>query len=124
LGDQPKVWLADTCPDRNTWLPLADFEAEFLPEMWRNPPEEAVRAGHGGGDYFEVRDFVDSILHDTEPPIGVYEALDFTIPGLVSKESIHRGGAALPVPNFRAIRRYPDDLPAELQESRILSAPD
>ena len=27
------------------------FEEEFLPGMWRNPPEEAKRAGHGGGDW-------------------------------------------------------------------------
>ena len=32
-----------------------------MPEIWRNPPAEALQAGHGGGDYFEVREFVDSI---------------------------------------------------------------
>jgi predicted dehydrogenase len=124
FGDVSKVWLADYCRNRNEWKPLAEFEAEFLPEMWRNPPEEAVRAGHGGGDYFEVRDFVDSILNDAEPPISVYDALDFTVPGLVSEESIHRGGAPLPVPDFRTIERYPDDLPPELRDSRILSVPE
>lgn len=121
LGDMAKVWLEDHSEKKYAWRPLADFEAEFLPEWWRNPPEEAVRAGHGGGDYFEVRDFVDSILRDTEPPISVYTALDYTVPGLVSQVSIAQGGTALPVPDFRAIQRYPEDLPAELRESSIRS---
>jgi hypothetical protein len=64
---------------------------------------------------------VNSILRDTEPPISVYDALDFTVPGLVSIESVERGGAPLPVPDFRAIQQFPDDLPPELRHSSILS---
>lgn len=79
-----------------------------------------MRAGHGGGDYFEVRDFVDSILHDTQPPIDVFTALDFTVPGLVSEESINHGGVPLPVPDFRTMQKFPDDLPDELRNSDIV----
>ena len=53
------------------------------------------------GDYFELRDFVDSILHDTDPPMDVYDAMDYTVPGLVSEQSIANGGAPVEVPNFR-----------------------
>jgi predicted dehydrogenase len=119
LGDQPKIWLANFHP-KMEWHSLWELEEEFIPAMWRNPPEEAVRAGHGGGDYFEVRDFVDSILNDTQPPIDVFTALDFTVPGLVSEESIERGGAPLPVPDFRTMQKFPDDLPEELKGSRIV----
>jgi hypothetical protein len=101
-GEAHKVWLADYCADPNEWRSLWDLEAEFLPEAWRNPPPEALRAGHGGGDYFIVRDFVQSIIQGTPPPIDVYRALDFTVPGLISEESIARGGIPLPVPDFRA----------------------
>ena len=100
-GEQHRVWLEDYAPDANTWQPLSDFEDEFMPEIWRNPPEEAKSAGHGGGDYFVIREFVDSILNDTKPPIDVYDALDFTAPGLVSEMSINQGGVPLPVPDFR-----------------------
>jgi hypothetical protein len=103
------------------WRLLWDFEAEFMPDMWRNPPEEALRAGHGGGDYFEVREFVDSIVNDTKPPIDVYEALDMTVPGLVSEVSINRGGMPLPVPDFRELKHFPDDLPESLRNSEIIS---
>jgi predicted dehydrogenase len=116
----PLVWLMDRSPDKEAWEPLSRYEEEFLPEAWKNPPEEARRAGHGGGDYFEVRDFVDSIVRGTRPPIDVYDALDMTVPGLVSQESVRRGGVPLPVPDFHAIHRFPEDLPKELRASSIL----
>ena len=100
-GEIHRVWLKDHAPDEQTWQPLSDFENDYMPEIWRNPPEEAKRAGHGGGDYFVIREFVDSILNDTKPPIDVYDALDFTAPGLVSEMSINQGGVPLPVPDFR-----------------------
>ncbi|HIE30720.1 TPA: Gfo/Idh/MocA family oxidoreductase [Candidatus Poribacteria bacterium] len=121
FGDSPKIWLADYSDNPNQWRSLWDFEEEFIPEIWRNPPEEALRAGHGGGDYFEVRGFIDSIVNDTKPPIDVYEALDMTAPGLVSEESINNGGIPLPVPDFRTIQHFPDDLPEPLRESSIIS---
>jgi len=96
-----KIWLAGLCPDMNTWLKLADLEADYLPAMWRNPPAEALKAGHGGGDYFEVMDFVAAIQGEQPCPIGIHEAMDMTLPGLISQESVRQGGAWLPVPDSR-----------------------
>jgi predicted dehydrogenase len=103
-GERSWVWLEDRHSDPNTWAPLADFEQEFLPEHWRNPPEAALQAGHGGGDYFEVVDFVDAIQGRKEPTVGIDYAMDMTLPGLVSQESIRQGGAWLPVPDSREWR--------------------
>ncbi|MCX6047288.1 MAG: Gfo/Idh/MocA family oxidoreductase [Chloroflexi bacterium] len=100
-GEGNWVWLEDYCKDPNEWVPLEQFEAEFLPEMWRNPPPEALAAGHGGGDYFEVMDFVDAVQGRKAPTIGIHEAMDMTLPGLVSQESIRRGGEWLDVPDSR-----------------------
>jgi len=55
------------------------------------------------------------------PEIDVYAALDFSLPGLVSQESILRRGVPLPVPDFRTITRFPDDLPDELRGSSIIT---
>ena len=82
--------------------PLSEFESDFLPERWKNPPIEAQNAGDLG-EYLKVRDYIDSILNDTTPPIDVYTALDFTVPGLVSGESIANGGVPVDVPDFREI---------------------
>jgi predicted dehydrogenase len=123
FGDAPKIWLADHSETANDWRSLWEFEEEFMPELWRRPPAEAVRAGHGGGDYFEVAEFIGAIRNDVAPPIDLFLALDMTLPGLVSQESIARGGAPLLVPDFRSIHSFPADLPEPLQQSGILSIP-
>jgi predicted dehydrogenase len=100
--ERNRVWLADVSSDPNTWLDLDSLEAEYLPEMWRHPPKEALAAGHGGGDYFEIMDFVASIVDGAPCPIGIHEAMDMTLPGLISQESIRAGGAWLDVPDSRS----------------------
>lgn len=99
--ERDKIWLADLCVDKNTWMDLADLEAEYLPTMWRDPPPAALRAGHGGGDYFQILDFARSIVDGTPCPIGIHEAMDMTLPGLISQASITAGGAWMEVPDSR-----------------------
>lgn len=100
-GQPHKVWLADVCKGKNEWIDLSDLEADYMPDLWRNPPEAALKAGHGGGDYFEVLDFVNSIVEGTPCPIGIHEALDMTLPGLVSQASVANGGGWMDVPDSR-----------------------
>ena len=120
LGDQPKIWLAEHS-DPIAWQSLSDFEEQYMPEIWRNPSMEALQAGHGGGDYLEVREFVDSIINDTKSPIDIYESLDMTVPGLVSEVSINRESIPVEVPDFRSIKSFPEDLPSILRDSEIIS---
>ncbi len=120
LGDQPKIWLAEHS-NQIAWQSLSDFEEQYMPEIWRNPSMEALQAGHGGGDYLEVREFVDSIINDTKSPIDIYESLDMTVPGLVSEVSINRESIPVEVPDFRSIKRFPEDLPSILRDSEIIS---
>ncbi len=100
LGAAPKIWLSEFSVSEQ-WRPLSQFE-DLLPERWQTPPDEAAEAGDLG-EYFKVRDFVGRILNDTDPPLDVYTALDFTVPGLVSEQSIAQGGAPIAVPDFRTI---------------------
>ena len=100
-GEKHRIWLSGLGLDKNAWIDLAELEEEYLPPMWRNPPEAALRAGHGGGDYFEILDFVESITHDRPCPIGIHEAMDLTLPGLISQASIAAQGAWMDVPDSR-----------------------
>ena len=95
----PKIWLRQRNQEQE-WEPLENLE-EYLPDYWKNPPEEALKAGHGGGDYWEVQDFVSAILEDREPPIGIDQAMDMTLPGLVSQQSIVQGATRVAVPDSR-----------------------
>jgi predicted dehydrogenase len=101
-GETNRVWLRDRCPDTHTWMNLSDLQDEFLPQYWKEGMERARQAGHGGGDYFEILDFVDAITGARPNPIDIHAAMDMTLPGLVSQESIQQGGSWLPVPDSRS----------------------
>jgi predicted dehydrogenase len=95
------VWLEERSRNPEEWFPLQDFEAEFLPGAWRNAPPEAIASGHDGSDYFEVAEFIDAVQGRRQPSIGIHEAMDMTLPGLMSQESIRREGEWLDVPDSR-----------------------
>jgi predicted dehydrogenase/GNAT superfamily N-acetyltransferase len=100
-GDRNRVWLRSRSKDMNTWTDLSEFEAEFLPEMWKQASETARKAGHGGGDYFEVMDFVDACMGHRPVEIGIDLAMDMTLPGLASQTSAAQGGRWVEVPDSR-----------------------
>jgi len=100
-GGRHRIWLRSRCEDMKSWLDLASLEDEFLPDFWKEATEAATNAGHGGGDYFEVLHFVDAIQGRRPPAIGIHEAMDMTVPGLMSQRSIAERGRWLEVPDSR-----------------------
>jgi predicted dehydrogenase len=100
-GGQPKIWLEGVCDDKHTWINLMELESEHMPEMWRSPSEEALKAGHGGGDFLEVMEFVNTIVDGTPCPIGIHGAMDMTLPGLISQASVMQEGQWMDVPDSR-----------------------
>jgi predicted dehydrogenase len=101
FGDKPKIYLKDRHGEPALWHDLEELAEEFLPDEWLNQSEEARKAGHGGGDYMEILDFVKAIADGAQPPIGIHEAMDMTLPGLVSQQSIEQGSVWLDVPDSR-----------------------
>ncbi len=95
-----KIWLRELS-EKLEWTEIENVPDQYMPDMWRNPPTEALKAGHGGGDFFEIFDFVSAARGNAACPIGIHEAMDMTLPGLVSQQSILRGGEWLDVPDSR-----------------------
>ena len=101
-GEKNRIWLRGRCRDMNTWMDLEELAGEFLPDFWKEGMARAEKAGHGGGDYFEILDFVYAALGRRPCPIGIHEAMDMTLPSLVSQQSIVEGGRWLDVPDSRS----------------------
>lgn len=59
--------------------------------------------GHGGGDYYTMFYFLQKILGrpEGENSIGIYEALDMFLPGLMAYKSILQGNTRMSIPDFR-----------------------
>ena len=86
--------------DHAHWRDLKEC-SEYLPERYRAATDEQNKAGHGGGDFFLVQDFVDAIRENKKPDIDIYQACEWTAVGLLSALSVTNGSRTLAVPRFR-----------------------
>lgn len=100
-GEKNRIWLRSLSKDGNAWLDLDEIGDRFLPDRWKKWEAQARAAGHGGGDFYEVLDFVDAISGTRPCSIGIHESMDMTLPGLVSQQSIQKDGRWLDVPDSR-----------------------
>lgn len=82
------------------WEDFAPYLEQHDHPLWRAHGEDAVNAGHGGGDYFVVRAFVNMVRHDREPWIDVYDAATWSVIYHCSRQSIDRHGSSVEVPDF------------------------
>jgi predicted dehydrogenase len=115
-GEKDRIWLRKRSDNTQHWGHLEDMTDEFLPERWKTHMELANATGHGGSDYFVLLDFIDAIKGKHACPIGIHEAMDMTLPGLCSQESIKQLGIWVDVPNSRDwITTTKEDNPNTLQ---------
>ncbi|HEX6971659.1 MAG TPA: Gfo/Idh/MocA family oxidoreductase [Limnochordia bacterium] len=107
-GEDPLIWIEGRSPGKSpTWEPLWRYADEFEHPRWRRWGEQARRAGHGGGDFFVLADFVDAVRRGVPPPIDVYDAVTWSSIVPLSELSVARGGAPVAVPDFARGRRRP-----------------
>jgi predicted dehydrogenase len=98
--DQPKIWLKSRSTSAHQWSDL-DSCNDLTPDWYKSGMEAALKAGHGGGDYFEILDFIRAAKGEAPNPIDIDVAMDMSLPGLVSQASIAKKGAWLDVPDSR-----------------------
>ena len=98
---------AEEWADLATWLESAEADA-VLPAEYRSTSaafHEATKSGHNGSDFYVTKTFLAACRGGLEAgsaePVGIHEAMDMTLPGLLSQESAASGGCWLPVPNSR-----------------------
>lgn len=102
FGDKNKVsFLGENNPLGNMqWEELEKYN-EFLPERYKSATSEQSGAGHGGGDFFIVEDFINAIRTGVQPEIDVYKACEWTAVGLLSELSVTNNGRTMKMPHFR-----------------------
>ncbi len=70
------------------------WATEMLPEPLRHD------SGHHGSHTFITHEFVTACIHNRKPTVNIYEALAYTVPGIIAHESALRGGEQLTIPQF------------------------
>ena len=101
-GDVDRVSLTKNANEKGEmdWENINNYR-DLLPEKYRNATPEQIAAGHGGGDFFIVEDFINAIRTNTQPELDVYKACEWTAVGLLSNLSVTNGGKTMEIPNFR-----------------------
>lgn len=63
-------------------------------------PKSVNAGGHGGSHGFLTDDFIDAILRDREPRVGIIDALNMTVPGYYAHLSALKDGETLKIPQY------------------------
>lgn len=95
------------------YLNNANNYSQYLPDYWKNITEEAKALGHGGMDYYMLKEFAKAIINNEEMPIDVYDAASWMVITALSEISIAAGGAPVDIPDFtngKWVTRKPKDV--------------
>jgi hypothetical protein len=81
----------------------AAFEKYHQIEWWKTdllPEPLRHNTGHEGSHSFLTHEFIDALVHGRRPTVDVYEALAYTVPGIIAHQSAMKGGELMKVPQF------------------------
>lgn len=95
------------------YLNNANNYSQYLPDYWKNITEEAKALGHGGMDYYMLKEFAKAIINNEEMPIDVYDAASWMVITALSEISIAAGGDPVDIPDFtngKWVTRKPKDV--------------
>ena len=83
-----------------TWDPVGKYAKEFEDPLWTHSRQDAAGAGHGGGDYFTISEFVKMVQRGGPSPIDCYDAAAWSSIIPLSAKSLAEGGAPQEIPDF------------------------
>lgn len=100
LGDH-KIYIEGVSKD-DQWEPLEKYKDKYQSKYWAERGAEASKAGHGGGDYFVISDFLDAI-HTGKSAVDVVDAATWTSIRPLSEKSCRGGSIPVDVPDFSKV---------------------
>lgn len=104
-GESDRIWLRSLHGDEAQWHKLSDLESTHADPTWQRwghlCNEFPHLNGHGGSDLLELATFADVIMGTVRNPLPIDVAMDLTLPGLASQDSIQNEGAWITVPDSR-----------------------
>ena len=77
------------------------IEAYAQPDHFeRLPAPLRVKTGHGNSHTFITHEFVSAIAEDRHPSVNIWEAIAYTLPGLVAHQSALKGGEVMKIKDY------------------------
>ncbi|SDL30984.1 Tat (twin-arginine translocation) pathway signal sequence [Catalinimonas alkaloidigena] len=100
LDDGDQIYIEGTTQTNDEWESDAAYMKTYDHPYWQASASVAEGAGHGGMDYFVIRDFINAVKTQTAPPIDVYDAAAWSAISPLSEQSIAQGSAPIEIPDF------------------------
>lgn len=82
------------------WNNFKEYSKEYRNTDWREADDGLLVEGHGGMDYFMMRDFITRLMEKKPFLTDVYDAAAMMCITPLSEESIAKGGAPVAIPDF------------------------
>ncbi len=82
------------------WGNFNEYSKDYRSADWREADDGLVVEGHGGMDYFMMRDFITRLIEKRPFLTDVYDAAAMMCITPLSEESIAKGGAPVAIPDF------------------------
>ncbi len=96
-GDESMVRLSFV-----SWnIPEGEEKERFYRPDWQAYQDIAAKAGHGGGDFWVLRNFIDYLKGEREADFDVYRATAMSATAIQAWRSVLNGNASYPVPDYR-----------------------
>ena len=91
-------------PDPNSpfgiYAGLVESRTDDQPNHLERLPEPLrVHSSHGSSHPFITHEFISAILEDRQPEVNVWEAIAYTMPGVIAHQSALAGGKSLKIPD-------------------------
>jgi hypothetical protein len=95
----PRIYFDGGKPEEYT--SIDPYKAKYEHDLWKRQGELARKlGGHGGMDFLMVYRTVQSMKDGAVPDMDVYDAAAWSAPGPLSEESVKKGSAPVPIPDF------------------------
>lgn len=98
-GEQTTFWKTIETLKKNMDN-IDQYKDEYFDDNWKNVTDEQINLGHGGMDYFLIKDFIDCLINNKPMPVDVYDAAAWYAITPLSEKSIKENGAVQEIPDF------------------------
>lgn len=100
-GTLDKIYVESDDPKQTEkWSDMQPYYDKYEHPMWKQAAATAGRYSHGGGDYFELRDFVEAVRQRTQTPIDVYDSATWSAIFPLTIQSVAAGSSTVEFPDF------------------------
>ncbi|MGI6687988.1 MAG: Gfo/Idh/MocA family protein [Christensenellales bacterium] len=98
-----RIWI-DQCSSGSSdeWQDFGICSYDYEPDIWKKLPKTLMEEStHWGVDIITMQEWIAHLRGERPFAVDIYKAMDITLPGIISTQSIEQGGIWLDVPNSR-----------------------